>query len=557
MAYSAGGTLPCSHLLTRWSRRIGAFPFRSSILTLFALALSPSLVPYSWGEAAGAPASATSAVCADSLRSRDRRRALDMDLPLLPAEATGDISFGLDASLFLDDEGRVTVEACLWIPHNDLKWIRAGQTYRGDVSIHMTIHGRGGRRSRVIEEQRAVFADSFDSTRRLDARAAQVIVGSVDFVPQSLEVTVEDLRTQKRTLVGMIKGQKKSGRCHALLPSWTRPADGPYLSTVLFASDALPGAEHESESPGSVSRHGTLVLKPNPSRFFGMRQEIFPVYFEVYRGGSPDDSTATAAPMRLKYRVTTTQGDDLVSAVDTIDVKTHRWGRIQRFSVAGYLSWTYVLAIELMDDADQLLSATYGDFHVIRSQATVLRDEQTILDDARVLLPPHEFEEFEAMQMGEREAYLEGFWQRLDPDPATPGNSRRDEFKRRVARAERDFGGGVGQGKLGHRGRILIRYGEPDEITRVRIASSHRFREVLLDELSGSLIVDWSEPRFTKFIDRQFRDDTDFEIWYFNGSGDPMLPIFAESPRGMVFIFVDEYGVGMYRLGYTTIGGIM
>jgi len=61
----------------------------------------------------------------------------------------------------------------------------------------------------------------------------------------------------------------------------------------------------------------------------------------------------------------------------------------------------------------------------------------------------------------ERESFIEEFWRRRDPTPQTAENEFREEFYRRIAYANENFGAGM-PGWLTDRGRIYVLYGPPN-----------------------------------------------------------------------------------------------
>ncbi|MGB6973544.1 MAG: GWxTD domain-containing protein [Terracidiphilus sp.] len=63
----------------------------------------------------------------------------------------------------------------------------------------------------------------------------------------------------------------------------------------------------------------------------------------------------------------------------------------------------------------------------------------------------------------EREAFIEQFWARRNPDPDSPDNSYREEHYRRIAYANEHFAAGKPGWKT-DRGRMYIEYGKPDTI---------------------------------------------------------------------------------------------
>jgi len=63
----------------------------------------------------------------------------------------------------------------------------------------------------------------------------------------------------------------------------------------------------------------------------------------------------------------------------------------------------------------------------------------------------------------ERDAFIEEFWRRRDPDPDTPENEYKDEYYERIQYANEHFASGIPGWKT-DRGRIYITFGKPDEI---------------------------------------------------------------------------------------------
>ncbi len=100
----------------------------------------------------------------------------------------------------------------------------------------------------------------------------------------------------------------------------------------------------------------------------------------------------------------------------------------------------------------------------------------------------------------ERKKAWEDFWARRDPIPQTMNNEALEEFLRRVDYANVHFSY-FGNGWKTDRGRIYIRYGPPSEV------ESHPME----------------------------RNSPPYEVWYYD-------------EEGLVFIFMDRYGIGDYKL---------
>lgn len=506
-----------------------------------------------------ASAAAGESIPADSLRARDARRASFSETDLFPVEADGDIRFQADGTVFRDDDGAYVLEATLQVPHIALAWIRSGPVYRAELSIDVEARSADGELSRAATVKRAVSADSFESTRRQDASAVLVVSLPTSFEPTSAFLRVTDLRAKKKTLIGLFQGSNKSGEVEGLLPSHGTVATI-QVSAPLLALSVDKDAGSEEPALEAVRRAGWSIV-PNATHFVGHGRTVFPVYLELF---DPDFAEGTVRRVPLRYRITTEGGDPVLSAPDTVDMGAPRWGRVQRFSCAEFPTGTYALAVELLSETSAAQASAYTEFHVVWNPRTFAQDEQTVLDDARVLLDAETFLDFEQKAPGERAAYMASLWSRIDPTPGTPENEREAEFRRRVQRAVDRFGGVEG-GKLSDRGRVLIRFGAPDETVLTRVpgqpdALAARISTEIVNALGTT--IDVSSQRFQLFLDRYAARQSrpteviPFEIWKYYGGGDPILPEMEGSRGGMAFIFVDPSGVGLYRLGYTNVSGI-
>jgi GWxTD domain-containing protein len=80
----------------------------------------------------------------------------------------------------------------------------------------------------------------------------------------------------------------------------------------------------------------------------------------------------------------------------------------------------------------------------------------------RYIITPEERKAFLALAPEAREPFIEDFWKRRDPAPATPENEYKAEYFSRIEQANRLFSGGGAPGWLQDRGRVFITLGPPD-----------------------------------------------------------------------------------------------
>jgi len=98
---------------------------------------------------------------------------------------------------------------------------------------------------------------------------------------------------------------------------------------------------------------------------------------------------------------------------------------------------------------------------------------------ARYLLSEEESRRYGKLESpGAREAFVERFWKRRDPDRSTPENEARTRFEALCRRANHAFPESSHPGWSTDRGRVLILLGEPDAIRRDAGEARGRDREI-------------------------------------------------------------------------------
>jgi len=89
-------------------------------------------------------------------------------------------------------------------------------------------------------------------------------------------------------------------------------------------------------------------------------------------------------------------------------------------------------------------------------------ESKEFLSKARYIISKQERKIFLNLPPSEREAFIEEFWKKRDPDPYTEENEFKEQYLARIEMANRLFKGGGSPGWLQDRGRIYILFGPPD-----------------------------------------------------------------------------------------------
>jgi GWxTD domain-containing protein len=192
--------------------------------------------------------------------------------------------------------------------------------------------------------------------------------------------------------------------------------------------------------------------------------------------------------------------------------------------------------------------------------------------EARLFLDDDAYENWLHLPEGERLAVMERFWRGRDPNPTTVENEVYDEFLRRYAIAQERFTV-FNPGALSDRGRILIRYGDPDEVTMDVMPKNRQSFINAVRDLHGKGETEpgtdaWEEDITMpgEAMDQSLKRDLTkiglgnslafgnesepFEVWNYYMGGTPLLVEYRLNLRdvGLKLIFSDRHGYGAYEL---------
>lgn len=109
-----------------------------------------------------------------------------------------------------------------------------------------------------------------------------------------------------------------------------------------------------------------------------------------------------------------------------------------------------------------VLILIFGSLSCLGTVRNLSPAEREFLELTSLIITRQERKAFQALPPDQREAFIEDFWARRDPDPDNPENQYQDEYLRRVAAANQLFSGEGGPGFRTDRGRIYVLLGPPD-----------------------------------------------------------------------------------------------
>jgi GWxTD domain-containing protein len=122
--------------------------------------------------------------------------------------------------------------------------------------------------------------------------------------------------------------------------------------------------------------------------------------------------------------------------------------------------------VEVAADYRGQKASAARELEIDASRIDIERNYEDYVELARYYLGD-EAEVLRGVPPGERRARWDAFWKERDPDPATPENEKLEELIARVRVAADRFAERGGPGWGTDRGKVYIRYGEPDDVEQV------------------------------------------------------------------------------------------
>jgi GWxTD domain-containing protein len=355
---------------------------------------------------------------------------------------------------------------------------------------------------------------------------------------QRLRVRIEDLNSRKRGIAYVGRTVKNGGEIEGDF-SAPKPQMERDLSDLEFVWD-------ETGAPlAGGFRHDTTAYLPNPERVFGLYASDLRCFFSAR---SPDERV-----WHWVARILDPSGHALLERDSSTDA-SRRLEAAARIDVSTLPAGGYDLEVKAWQEGDAGALLRRSHFSVAWHSETWTANPADIDDIVHLLLSADAEERFSQLEPGEREHFLDEYWKVRDPTPGTAENEALEEFFKRVDYANRTYTRtGLLKGMFTDMGRVYIRYGPPDEITHQVMPAGSETLSQALDEINAT------ESRSADDVRRPGLggDIRPFEVWVYEGVIPTPLTVDPRDKGGvrrrrLLFLFVDEQGMGQYTQRYST-----
>lgn len=420
---------------------------------------------------------------------------------LQATRSNGDLSFYLDTAGFRSSFGQTLQEFYYQIPLAQLEFCESEQGYKDTVYTKIDLF------------------DSLEQNVYSDSSIIPLLVNELSsvqnrYLPDQFELLLNP-GEYRLNFVMTERGGQRSGQVS--LPFTARE----FKTEHLVQSDIQFSSEIRQDTTESKFVKNGLKVVPNPSRVYDFSLPMLYFYCEIYNlsyAGKTDTSSHT---YQIKYDILTPLGDIAKSLPAKLKKKPGSSSVEVGAVYVGTLPDTlYQLRLSLLDNDTGIKSSATGVFRLLplqlatgpQNEAVVaiqnMSDEeiQKHLRQLKYILTRDEMNLMSGLGADRLRAAIANYWFSVDPSPQTPQNEFWREFMGRIELANKKFAAGFEEGWLTDRGRIMIKYGIPDNINR--------------------------HPMTVHSV--------------------PYVEWFYYREEGMKFIFADEEGFNRYRLIYSS-----
>ncbi len=394
--------------------------------------------------------------------------------------------FFVDYAGFESSEaGNSRLEIYYQVYNLGLQFHKDSGEFEADYNFTAVVTDDAGNRVKVFEQNRKLRVPTEDETKsHFDYRSSQF---NLDAPPgeYTLDCTLKDMASQatrQQTIKANLR--KFSQR-------------SPVLSDIQFAL-----AAQEKTDEKSVFVKDNLSVIPSVSRLYGGEDSARLLYYvEAYLGSD------LPGPLYLETIIRSDTKGMLYRDTLYISLTSPTVRQMKNIGVEEFPPGDYSLEIYLRGRRAHLYDQRTGEFTIQWSQERMLKyDFSTAIRQLELIATSAEIGKMKNLKtIEERVAAFNAFWDARNTTAGIGVNEVKREFYRRVTYANRQFRHLRLDGWRTDRGRIYIKYGEPDQIDDFPMSANALPYQVWHYYRQGSYL------RF-KFVDEN--EDGDYRLQY-------------------------------------------
>jgi len=226
-----------------------------------------------------------------------------------------------------------------------------------------------------------------------------------------------------------------------------------YSDKDIALSDLLFLNSIEFDSLGMIKDYQPIL-----SNNFTIKEGMFYLYFNVY-------SKEIKGQAKIHYKFINNKNKTDFDSTITKPIKSHITSHILKINKNIFTENKYDLEVEVdIDGETEKITKPITFFW--KAVPNTLTDIDEALRQMVYILPQDSLSYYLDASLKEKQDFFKRFWKSRDPNPNTKKNELMDEYFKRINYANANFSSLSTNGWLTDRGRILIKFGQPDDIER-------------------------------------------------------------------------------------------
>jgi GWxTD domain-containing protein len=201
-----------------------------------------------------------------------------------------------------------------------------------------------------------------------------------------------------------------------------------------------------------------IDFSPTIGNNFTVREGFFYIYFDLY-------VKDISKPVNLRYILYDKKNQIEFDTTKTILAEYNVSSHYYKIEKDDLKMNRYLLEINAIQDEYKAKAEKNFSFFWSEVPGTN-EDIDLALDQMRYIIPHDSLKKYEDADLEAKQKYFKQFWKERDPNSKTKKNELKEEYFRRINYANRNYTAFGQAGWLTDRGRILIKFGFPDDIER-------------------------------------------------------------------------------------------
>jgi len=226
-----------------------------------------------------------------------------------------------------------------------------------------------------------------------------------------------------------------------------------YYEETIAISDILFLKSVKFDSAGVLKDYEPII-----GENFTIKDGEFYIYFNVY-------SEKINSPVKINYKFLNSKNKSEFDSVTSKLVKTNITSHILRIDKNIFKDNKYEINIKITIDGNSS-ETTKSITFFWKSVPGNITDLNLALNQMVYILHPDSLSHYLDASLEDKQNFFKSFWILRDPDPKTKKNELMDEYFKRINYSNEHFSGLSSSGWNTDRGRILIKFGHPEDIER-------------------------------------------------------------------------------------------